>query len=96
MCVCVCLVVLDSATPWTVASQAPLSMEFSRQEHWSGLLFPSAKDLCNPGIKFTSLASAALAGRFFTTEPPGKPILLSNHYTTDLKLIQCSVSIISQ
>ena len=39
--VCVCLVISDSATPWTVAHQAPLCMEFSRQEYWSGLPFPS-------------------------------------------------------
>ena len=38
-------------TPWTVAHQAPLSMEFSRQEYWSGLPFPSPKDLPDPGIK---------------------------------------------
>ncbi|ELR61190.1 hypothetical protein M91_17462, partial [Bos mutus] len=43
--------------------QAPLSMGFSRQEYWSGLPFPSAEDLSNPGIK---PASPALAGRFFT------------------------------
>ena len=56
-------------TPWTVAYQAPPSMEFSRQEYWSGLPFPSAGDLSNPGIKPTS---PALAGRFFIVEPPGK------------------------
>ena len=39
------------ATPWTVACQAPLSMQFSRQEYWSGLPFPSPVDLPNPGIK---------------------------------------------
>ena len=39
------------ATPWTVAYQAPQSMEFSRQEYWSGLLFPSPGDLPNPGIE---------------------------------------------
>ena len=38
-------------TPWTVARQAPLSMEFSRQEYWSGLPFPSPRDLPNPGIE---------------------------------------------
>ena len=38
-------------TPWTVARQAPLSMEFSRQEYWSGLPFPSPGDLPNPGLK---------------------------------------------
>ena len=42
---------LDSATPWTVACQAPLSMEFSKQEYWSGLSFPSPGDLPDPGIK---------------------------------------------
>ena len=59
------------ATPWTVAHQVPLSVGFSRQEHWSGLPFPSPGDLLDPGIK---LMSPALAGRFFTTEPPGKLI----------------------
>ena len=52
------------------ACQAPLSMRFPRQEHWSGLPFPSPGDLPDPGIE---LGSPALAGRFFTTEPPGKP-----------------------
>ena len=44
-------VVSDSATPWTVARQAPLSVRFSRQEHWSGLSFPSPGDLPDPGIE---------------------------------------------
>ena len=39
------------STPWTIAYQAPLSMGFSRQEYWSGLLFPSSGDLPNPGIE---------------------------------------------
>ena len=56
-------------TPWTVAHQAPLSMGFSRQEHWSGLSFPSSRHLLNPARE---PASPALAGRSFTTEPPGK------------------------
>ena len=43
------------ATPWTVAHQAPPSMEFSRQEYWSGLPFPSPGDLPDPGIKPRSL-----------------------------------------
>ena len=61
---------LDSfATPWTVAHQAPLSMGFPRQEYWTGLSFPSTGDLTDPG---TEPAPPALAGRFFTTEPPGK------------------------
>ena len=55
------------ATPWTVARQAPLSMGFSRQEYWSGLPCPPPGDLPDPGIKPESLASLALAGKFFTT-----------------------------
>ena len=51
-------------TPWTVTAQAPLTMEFSRQEYWNGLLFPTSGDLPNPGIKSASLALPALAGRF--------------------------------
>ena len=61
------------ATPWTVACQAPRSMGFSRQKYWSGLLFPSPGDLPNPGIVPVFPQASALAGRFFTTEPPGKP-----------------------
>ena len=52
-------------TPWTVAYQAPLSMRFSRQEYWSGLPFPTPRDLPDPGIEPASLASPPLAGRFF-------------------------------
>ena len=59
-------------TPWTVACHAALSVEFSRQEYWSGLPFPSSRDLPDPRIEVTSLASPALAGRFLITEPPGK------------------------
>ena len=54
-------------TPWTVAHQAPVSTEFSRQEYWSGLPFPSPEDLLNPGIKPGSLVWPALAGGFFAT-----------------------------
>ena len=72
-CVCVSRsVVSDSATPWTVAHQAPLSTGFSRQEYWSGLLFPSPGDLPDPGTEPVSYISC-IAGGFFTTEPPGKP-----------------------
>ena len=56
------------ATPWTVARQALLSMGFPRQEHWSGLPFPSPGDLSHPRIEPASLASLALAGRFFTSQ----------------------------
>ena len=56
-------------TPWIAACQASLSMGFSRQEYWSGLPFSSPGDLPEPGIEPTS---PALAGGFFTAEPPGK------------------------
>ena len=62
----------NSVTPCTVACQAPLSMEFSRQEYWRGLPFPFPGDLPNLGIKTASLASLALASKFFTTAPPGE------------------------
>ena len=58
-------VVFDSATPWTVACQAPLSMGLSQQEYWSGLSFPSPGDLPNLGIEPASPVAPALAGRFF-------------------------------
>ena len=60
-------VVSSSVRLWTVACQAPLSVGFSRQEHWSGLSFPSPGDLTDPGVKPTSPRSPALAGGFFTT-----------------------------
>ena len=59
-------------TPWTLAHKAPLSMGFSWQEHWSGLPFPPPGGLPQSGIKPTF---SALAGGFFTTEPPGTPVL---------------------
>ena len=58
------------ATPWTKACQAPLSMGFSRKEHWSGLPFPSPEDLSYPGIE---PGSPALQVDSLPTEPPGKP-----------------------
>ena len=60
---------ISFVTPWTVAHQDPLSMEFPRQEDWSGLPFPSPGNLPDPG----SNLSSALAGGFFITEPLGKP-----------------------
>jgi len=60
------------ATLWTLAHKAPLSMEFSRQEYWSGVPYPPPGDLPDPGVEPVTLASPALAGVFFTTAPPGK------------------------
>ena len=57
-------------TPWTIAYQAPQSMEFSRQEYWSGLPFPSPGDLPNTGIE---PGSPALQADALQSEPPGKP-----------------------
>ena len=59
-------VVPNSATPWTVAHQAPLSTGFSRQEYWNGLPFPSPGNLPDLGIKPMSLVSPELSGRLFT------------------------------
>ena len=61
-------------TPWTVAHQAPLSMGFSRQEYWSGLPFPSPGDLPDPGIE---PGSPSLEADALTSEPPGKPIVMT-------------------
>ena len=67
-----CLVTMSDSfmTPWALAPQTSLSMGFPRQERWSGLPFPPPGDLSDPGIESMFLA---LAGKFFTTEPPGKP-----------------------
>ena len=66
-------------TPWAVAYQIPLSMEFSRQDYWSGLLFPSLVYLPNPGIK---PRSPALQADSLPTEPQGKPHIFLK---TDIK-----------
>ena len=68
------------AAAWTVACQSPLSMEFSRQEYWSGLTFPSPGDLPHLGIEPMSLVSLVLTDRFFTNcatwEAPLRTILI--------------------
>ena len=70
---CLCVLVTQTCpTPWTVARQAPPFMESSRQEHWSGLPFPSPGDLPDPGIKpgFPTLQADSLP-----SEPAGKPFV---------------------
>ena len=62
------------ATPWIVGHKTFLSMEFSRQECWSGLPFPPLGKSSWPRGQTLSPASPAPAGRFSTTEPPGKPL----------------------
>ena len=64
------------ATPWTVAYQAPPSLGFSRQEHWSGLPFPSPGDLPDPGIE---PGSPALQADALPSEPPGNLYLLADY-----------------
>ena len=71
-------------TPRTVVYQAPLSMGISKQEYCSGLHFPLPGIFLDPGIEPKSLA---LAGRFFTTEPPGKPML-------KVKWVQINIEIV--
>ena len=63
---------MKTVMSWTRAHQALLSMEFSGQEYWSGLPFPTPGDLPDPGIEHLSTVSAMLTSGFFTTEPPGK------------------------
>ena len=65
---------LTLATAWTVAGQALLPMEFSRQEYWSGLPYPTPGNLPDPGIE---PVSPALACRFFTIVPPKKPNVMA-------------------
>ena len=62
------------ANLWTVTHQGPLSMEFYKQEYWSGLLFSPPEDLPGPGIEPVSLVSPALAGRFFSTSANWKAL----------------------
>ena len=69
---CVCSLVSDSL--WPRGLQPTRLLCPSRQEWWNGLPFPCPGDHPDAGIKPVSPASPALAGRFFTTEPPGKPI----------------------
>ena len=72
-------------TPWTVAYKSPLSMEFSRQEYWSGLPIPSPGDLPNSGIKPTSPVFPEWSGGFFTTEPLGKWLVITALFTISYK-----------
>ena len=67
----------NSATPWPVACQAPLFMGFPWQECWSRLPFPFSGNLPDPRIE---PVSPALAGRFFTIEPPQKPFKIYMEY----------------
>ena len=79
--VCVLSQILLFAAPLTTPCQVPLSLEFSRQEYWSGLPFPPAGDLPDQGTEPKSLASPALAGRFFTTSAIGEACISLLRFT---------------
>ena len=74
-CVCVCVpqMCLTLCDPMDHSPPGSSVHGFSREEYWSRWPFLSLGDLPDPGIEPTTLVSPALAGRFFTTEPPGKP-----------------------
>ena len=83
VCTCARSHVWLSVAAWTIAQQAPLSMEFFRQVYWSGLPSSCPGDLPDPGVELTSFVSPALADGFFTTVPPGK----SNIYVYSLNSV---------
>ena len=79
LCMSTCVLPLSHSQlcdPMDYSPQAPLSMGFPRQEYWNGLPFPPPRDRPNPGIKPMSPVFLELAGGFFTTGPPGKPVYL--------------------
>ena len=77
----------DSATSWTVVSQASLSMEFSRQEYWSGLPFPSLGNLPNPGIEPISPLSPVSLGRIFTSWVTGEDFWINTSFWTEAEAL---------
>ena len=74
------------ATQWTIAHQAPSSMGVSRQEYWSGLPFPSPRDLPDPGIE---PRSPSLQADALTSEPPGKLYIKTVDYVNYLYFLYC-------
>ena len=97
MCVCVCvyvhvcLVMPDSLQPYGLEpAMSPLSMDFSRQEFWNGLPFPTPADLPSPGIKPKFPTVPTLAGGFLTTAPPRKHLMIYRHnYNKQLTSFEC-------
>ena len=92
MCACVLSHVQVFEILWTVAHQAPLSMEFSRQEYWSRLPYATPGDLPDPGIEPASYASPELAGDSLPVAPPRKPEdgTCQSKYSFSFKLVQGS------
>ena len=91
-------------TPWTVAHQAFLSMEFSRQVYWGAKPFPHPGDLSDPGIESISHVSPVMGGGFFTTGPQQQsqiamPILLEEFHKMIIlleKTLDCAVNNIQE
>ena len=83
------------ATLWTVVLQAPLSMEFSMQEHWSRLPCPPPGNLPDPGTESASLMSLALAGGFFTTSNPWEAQKYDTYYMSILHTFLFHPSLLS-
>ena len=80
-------------TPCTVAYQAPQFMEFSRQEYWNGLPFPSPQDFPNPGIE---PRSPALQTDTLPSEPQGSPDICTEYmYRKVLKVTQKHLTVVS-
>ena len=78
------------ATPWIVARQAPLSTGLFSKEYWNGLPCPPPGDLPDPVIELMSPVSPALAGGFFTSEPPGKLLIVYGSFcATRAELSPC-------
>ena len=90
MCTCLLSHVRLCVTPWTIAHQAPLSVEFSRQEYWSGLPFPSPGDLPYPGIKPGSAALQADSTLLATREAPIKN-KIKKHQMSKISYIICNI-----
>ena len=75
-CTCLLSCVQLFVTPWTIAHQVPLSIILSRQNYWSGLPCPTPGEFPNPEIEPTLSASLEWTGGLFTTELPGKPVMV--------------------
>ena len=86
--------VLLFATAWTIACQATLSMEFSRQEYWSGLPFPTLGDLPDPGDWTCIFCVYCVCGGFLTNVPPGKPLSISLTLTNRWPRVSVSAKIL--
>ena len=82
MCLCAHSVASNSAMPWTVVHQAPMSMELPRHEYWSSLPFPSPRDFSTPRDQLPGSCISCTGRQIFTTLPPGKPPALEGGFLT--------------